>query len=156
MHDDQSRGKGKGVKRLRTPSPTKRRPTLKAQARQEKKSTSLSQLQERLLFLHKNKKCEFWHLPSCFFHRRGQCRSGTNRPFVHIGKDDRPPSPTRQQKNSDTKQSNKIAKSKAGGNSLQVPNMEKVHAKGNLTRQRAIGHKKSIHWSAYDVKVAYS
>ena len=47
--------------------------------------------------------------------------------YDHIGKDDRPPVPhvgTKQTK----KDSNMIAKSKAGGNSLQVLHMKKIHA----------------------------
>ena len=57
------------------------------------------------------------HLPFCVFHQRDTVEA--NCPFVHIGNDDWPPCPTRQQ-TSDEKNSDMIAKSKAGGHSLQV------------------------------------
>ena len=75
------------------------------------------------------------------------------RPCVHLGTDDRPPSPIRQQQ-SKRKDSNVIAKSKAGGNSAGFPKRKNIHAKGNLDRQVAGGPNNSVHWSAYDVKFA--
>ena len=60
-------------------------------------------------------------------------RSGTPCPFTHVGRDERPPTHTRQQHIRQKKDSNRSAKSKAGRNSLQVPKMENVHAKGQST-----------------------
>ena len=51
------------------------------------------------------------------------------------------------------KDSNVIAKSKAGGNSAGFTKRKNIHAKGNLDRQVAVGPNNSVHWSAYDVEV---
>ena len=106
-HDDQRRGKGNGDKRLRR----KRQPTPKPEVSEKKVDLLLSIT--RMVAVHRTRICDYWHPPFCVLHKTRQCRSDTN-----IGKDDRPPSPTRQQK-TDTKDSNMIPKSKAGGNSLQ-------------------------------------
>ena len=45
-----------------------------------------------------------------------------------------------------------IANNKAGRNSLQVPEMDKIHAAGNPKRSMANGPKKTLH---YEIKVAY-
>ena len=47
-----------------------------------------------------------------------------------------------------------LAKSKAEGNPVQVPMMEKIHGKGNLKRHNATGSNKSVHWLADDLTVA--
>ena len=45
-----------------------------------------------------------------------------------------------------------IANNKAGGNSVQVPEMDKIHAAGSPKRSKANGPKKTLH---YEMKVAY-
>ena len=101
-------------------------------------------------WLFDDKNCDCWHPTFCIFYKRGKCRSGTTiwskvivHRVPHVG--------TKQTKKED---SNMIAKSKAGGNSLQVLQMKKIHAWRNLQRQMAMRPNKSVHWSAYVVKVA--
>ena len=139
-HDDQNKGKGE-------------RREAAVVAKFDTKATS-SEFQGRTA-TRQAIICQEKKPPFCVFHNRGQCRSGTNCPFVHRSKDDQSSSPTRQPKSNKIKESNRIAKDKAGGNSLQVPRMEKIHAEGNLKRHEATGPPKSVHWSAHDMKVAH-
>ena len=109
----------------------------------KRKLTSWFQSQERKLRNRQLVRLLASFIPRFSPTKKGRCSYGANCPFVRAGKDDRPPSLTRQQP-SDNKDANVIAKGKAGGNSLQVPSTkEKICAKGNLQRQKATGTPKS-------------
>ena len=121
-HDDQSRGKGTretsdcGHQVQRKDNPLRNQKSEDGQAE--------TRPGKRVDFFRgscvKDKNCDYWHPPFCRFQKRGQCRSGTKCPFVHIGKDDRQSSHTQQQQ-SNKKNSDMITTSSAGGTPCRFP-----------------------------------
>ena len=132
-HDDQSQRKGKRDKRQRTPSPTKRQLAPKSEVSNKTGASPSREEGQPLSSVPRKVAVKRTRLATTGILRSGFFMNEDNADQARIV-----PSCTskmtdlgeRQPKTDDVKDSNMIAQNRGGGNSLQVPEMEHVHAKG--------------------------